>query len=71
MKVTNLTPTQLSKRWGLPESTLGNWRWEGQGPIFVKLGKRVSYRVRDVEEFEEKKLRRDTTCSGLKVDCRK
>lgn len=71
MKVTNLTPDQLAERWGLPVSTLGNWRWTGQGPVFVKLGKRVSYRVRDVENFEEQKLRRDTTCSGLTVDCQK
>jgi predicted site-specific integrase-resolvase len=70
MTVTNLTPKELAKRWGLPLSTLSQWRWNGHGPTFVKLGKRVSYRVRDVENFEEEKLRRDTTCIGSQVACK-
>lgn len=32
--------------------TLRNWRWRGEGPRFVKLGKRaVRYRRADVDAF--------------------
>lgn len=62
----NLSPEQLSDHWGgVPLSTLNRWRWTGTGPEFMKLGKHIVYRVRDVEEFEEQKVRRDTTCGGF------
>lgn len=33
-------------------NTLRNWRWKGEGPRFVKLGKRtVRYRRADLEAF--------------------
>lgn len=35
-------------------NTLRNWRWKGEGPRAVKLGKRaVRYRRADVEAFIE------------------
>ena len=34
--------------------TLQDWRWKGEGPRFVKLGKRVvRYRRADIEAFVE------------------
>jgi predicted DNA-binding transcriptional regulator AlpA len=34
--------------------TLRNWRWRGEGPRFVKLGKRaVRYRRGDLDAFVE------------------
>ena len=32
-------------------STLAHWRSEGRGPAFIKLGRRVAYRGRDVNEW--------------------
>lgn len=54
-----LSTEQLSARWGgevMPE-TLVNWRGEGRGPKYVKLGgksnnRRVVYRLAAVEEYE-------------------
>ena len=66
MTTTNLDPEELSERWKVPLTTLSRWRWTGTGPIFMKFGKHISYKVKDVERFEEEKRRRDTTCSGLK-----
>lgn len=66
----NLTPEELAERWHLPLATLSQWRWTGQGPTFLKLGKHISYRLKDVEVFEEQKLRRDTTCMGFQVTCK-
>lgn len=56
-----LTPKDLANRWSVSLHTLSQWRWNGKGPLFVKLGSRVMYRIQDVEYFEEQKLRRDTT----------
>ena len=58
----NFSPDELSEHWGVPYATLNRWRWTGTGPEFMKLGKHIVYRVRDVEKFEEQKVRRDTTC---------
>ncbi len=62
----NLTPEELSERLNVPLPTLSRWRWTGTGPIFMKFGKHVSYKLKDVEKFEEDRRRRDTTCSDLK-----
>ena len=32
-------------------STLAHWRSEGRGPCYVKLGSRVAYRGRDLNEW--------------------
>ncbi len=56
-----LTPDDLAKRWHLSTHTLNQWRWTGKGPIFVKIGGRVLYRVEDIESFEKNKRFHNTT----------
>lgn len=51
-----LTTEQLSKRWSIAAGTLSNWRSQGNGPKYAKLGRRVIYRLKDVETFEKKHL---------------
>jgi hypothetical protein len=36
---------------------LERWRWLGQGPVFLKLGGRVAYRLEDIEAFEAAQTR--------------
>lgn len=36
-------------------STLAHWRSQGTGPTYIKLGKRVAYRGRDLNEWIERK----------------
>lgn len=50
-----LTTEELSERLGghVSPKTLVNWRQLGKGPRWHKLGKRVLYRVSDVEAWEE------------------
>lgn len=36
-----------------PYSTLAHWRSEGRGPKFIKLGAKVAYRGRDLNEWLE------------------
>ena len=47
-----LDQIQLARRWKLSHRTLERWRWLGEGPNYVKLGKRVVYRLSDIEQFE-------------------
>ena len=54
----------IAERWKVPTTTLSQWRWNGKGPQFIRLGKHIVYRLQDVELFEEQKLRRDTTRTG-------
>jgi predicted site-specific integrase-resolvase len=51
---------QLAQRWDISHRTLQQWRRMGIGPIYLKLGNRVSYRREDVELYERQALRRGT-----------
>ncbi|MEN8236897.1 MAG: helix-turn-helix domain-containing protein [Pseudomonadota bacterium] len=55
------TTKMLAKRWCLSSTTLQQWRWTGKGPEYVKLGRRVLYRPKDVERFEKEQLREHTS----------
>lgn len=52
-----LSTYDLSKRWSMSEGTLANWRVKGLGPKFVKIGRRVIYRLKDIENYERKNLK--------------
>lgn len=41
---------------GISESGLAKWRMEGKGPRYYKIGKLISYSVRDLEEFMERSI---------------
>jgi predicted DNA-binding transcriptional regulator AlpA len=44
-----LTPQAVSEALGgISVRTLGKWRSEGTGPTFLKVGKHVRYRERDL-----------------------
>ena len=53
----HLNQVELADRWGLSPRTLENWRWRGEGPPFVKIGRKVVYRLIDVEAYEHEQLR--------------
>lgn len=44
-----MTQTELAERWRISEATLERWRTESGGPLFLKLGNQVRYRLEDVE----------------------
>jgi predicted DNA-binding transcriptional regulator AlpA len=48
-----LTQKQVAQRWALSERTLERWRTIGEGPVYVKLGSAVRYRLTDIEAFEQ------------------
>lgn len=42
---------EAADRLGILPGTLDQWRWQGKGPRFVKVGARVMYREQDLEDW--------------------
>lgn len=55
-----LTPDQVSEYLGVPSGTLANWRYLGQGPAFLRVGRHVRYRAHDIDTWVETR-RADTS----------
>jgi predicted site-specific integrase-resolvase len=55
--IEHLSEKGLARRWGLSARTLQRWRWAGRGPVYLKLGGRVVYRLVDVETWEQAQSR--------------
>lgn len=57
---------QLIRRPDMPlylpvkEQTLARWAVEGSGPPFIKCGRQVAYRVRDLRAWLEERTRQHT-----------
>lgn len=45
----------------LKPTTLEQWRWQGRGPLYIKLGRCVRYRQCDLDDFMAARLFRNTT----------
>lgn len=63
----HLSQIQLARRWSVSPRTLERWRWSGQGPTYVKAGRRVVYRLEDIEAYE---ARQDHTDGGRRGPAR-
>jgi excisionase family DNA binding protein len=50
-KATVMTVQQASEYLGLAVSTLNKWRCHGGGPVFIKMGRAVRYRIEDLEIY--------------------
>ena len=57
----NLTPKEAAERLRMTVGTLSNWRVQGVGPRFIKLGRKVLYPMVEIEAFENRQLRNSTT----------
>jgi hypothetical protein len=55
-----LDENELATRWGLCVKTLRRWRQTQLGPIFCKMGARVTYLINEVEAYERKVSRFST-----------
>jgi hypothetical protein len=51
---------ELASRWGLSVKTLRRWRQNALGPIFCKMGSRVTYLIVEVEAYERRVSRHST-----------
>jgi hypothetical protein len=59
----HLNQRELAERWNISARSLERWRWIGEGPRFLKLGRRVVYRLEDIERYEAEQLRDSTAAS--------
>jgi predicted DNA-binding transcriptional regulator AlpA len=48
LAIKHLTQRELAERWQKSESTIEKYRSEGTGPIFLKIGGKVLYRLADI-----------------------
>ena len=53
----HLTQNKLAERWNRSPRTLERWRWLGIGPVYLKIGGSVVYRLEDVEAYEAERSR--------------
>jgi hypothetical protein len=53
-----LNTKQLADRWSMHDGTLRNWRTQGKGPPFTRIGgghkPRIRYRIGDVRAYEQR-----------------
>jgi hypothetical protein len=47
-----LTPKDLAGYWNMSVSTINNWRHQGIGPNYTKIGFRVVYSVQEIVDYE-------------------
>jgi len=52
--MTYLSQKELSARWNgiIKVSTLRNWRNQGKGPSFIRLGSKAVYPLAEIEKYE-------------------
>lgn len=57
-----MTTEELAERWRMAVKSISNWRVQGRGPRWIKLGDgrngKVLYRLEDIEAFEIEAARR-------------
>ena len=49
-----ISAKEVERALGISEKTLANWRSQGRGPIYYKLGGKVRYEVSDLEDWAKK-----------------
>jgi hypothetical protein len=53
--VKHLTQNDLANRWNKSVHTIERYRCEGTGPVYLKIGGKVMYRLIDIEAFESER----------------
>ncbi len=57
-------PSEAARTLKVKEATLAQWRWQGKGPRFRKIGAAVRYAVCDLDEYVEQAARTSTSDPG-------
>ena len=53
--VKHLTQNDLANRWNKSVHTIERYRCNGTGPVYLKIGGKVMYRLIDIEAFESER----------------
>lgn len=59
-----LTTREAAEMLRVKEATLEQWRWQGRGPLFVKVGRLVRYRLDHLCTFADVNSYRSTSEAG-------
>lgn len=59
-----LTEQQAAKRLNISVRTLQAWRVRGGGPVYIKMGRSVRYRLNDLMEWVDTNMVRHTSEAG-------
>ena len=59
-----ITPSDAAILLCVSPATLRKWRWEGKGPKFIKIGRKVAYRDSDINAFIDSQVRCSTSDLG-------
>ena len=51
MKRQYLNPKEVEDAYGFKVGTLANWRCQGKGPKYSKIGHVIRYRIEDVDRW--------------------
>ena len=58
------TVDELAEYLSMNPQTLSNWRTQGYGPKFVKVGRNVRYREGDINDWMESQVASETVRRG-------
>ena len=61
----NLLPKEVAARLRVHDKTLARWRATGEGPRFIKHGRKVLYPEAEVQTGENARLRVNTAQEGV------
>ena len=64
MTIQLIKPPEVAEMLCVSALTLRKWRWEGKGPRFVKVGRKVAYRKEDLDAFINGQIRCSTSDMG-------
>jgi hypothetical protein len=56
-----LTPIEAAAILKVKPNTLAKWRVTGEGPPFIRVGRSVRYRARDIACFIDRRTRHSTS----------
>lgn len=59
-----LSPAEASDRLGIAVGTLRNMRSRGGGPPYVRVGRRIRYRLVDLDRWLDQRTRMNTSDPG-------
>lgn len=51
-----LTEAELATYWGVSRYSLQKWRYNGRGPMYIKIGGRIIYTKEAILQYEENRM---------------
>lgn len=60
-RATTVSPADAARRLGLQPGTLANMRYRGDGPAYIRVGNRIRYRLTDLADWLDARVRTSTS----------